>query len=1104
MKFFAPLIFGFWLLPAFAQTNLATSGPVQIWTPTTKGESPIRLSRMDIRAKTYGFLASTRIELEFTNPNNRVLEGEFVFPLAPGQTISGYALEVKGVLREGVVVAKQTARVAFEEITRRGVDPGLAELTRGNVFRTRIYPIPAHGRKRIAITIEQALLKTDGRLRYRLPVPVTGKLERYSVRVEALAGDAADSSALRLTNAKIAERTQTNVQPEAIISLDLPANNANQIYAARASHEQATPQKNATNDTFDDVVAQLDAPNFPVGQRSLPKTIAIYLDASRSGLTHNHEKEQAFLAQLLAGFGDAKVQLIAFRDAVAPAQDFQLQAGKSAALFAAIKALAYDGGTALASLKFAENPDLAIVLTDGSSTFEPFKLNPTRPAAGKYVIAYGTATPDANGIARLAARLNASVIDLVTTTPDTAVNAALAGRLKLIATAASGACIDVIAISAIVANQATLAARCRAESQITLSWSDGLHTETHSITTPTKATLSGATAAPIQRLWAAVQIGALNVSAQHDTAKTLALATQFGVVTEQTSLLVLDSIDDYLRYDVMPVEPDLRAQFESRRALQISNITHAKPNLDGLISQWQEFKTWHSAPLPWLSAVLVDTASRNVNQWRELGNRAQEKQALAMLERAKKLELEGDLRGNEKAARLLFKQLLGLDTEYLNALSASAREKILQSRAQAQAHTGQTVESSTYAFSAEESSPVTGAPPPPASPMAQASAPEVMADSALAADRAPRNRADADFGSGDASTLSEVEVTGARIRRADEALSQPKTQLNNLQTTTATNTSARLELKPYTPNAPYLARIRAAQNPYAAYLSESDAEGSIGFYLDCADYFYSEGKDEKLALRVLSNISEVQVENVGAIRVLAEKLRQWQRWDVALAQFELAQTLRPEEPQGYRDFALALAHAPITNGGDQKRALTLLWHVASHDWDSRFNSIQLTALHEFNDLLARAAQAHQLNTVSLTKELGVPKALIGPVPVGLRVVLGWNANDVDIDLWVRDPAGEWAYYSQKQTNTGGQMSDDFTEGYGPETFTIARPLPGTYTVFAHYFANHEQKLAAPITVYLEFQTPFGAGAAKTTATVRRLEAGKEHIEIGRFTVDSQL
>ena len=247
---------------------------------------------------------------------------------------------------------------------------------------------------------------------------------------------------------------------------------------------------------------------------------------------------------------------------------------------------------------------------------------------------------------------------------------------------------------------------------------------------------------------------------------------------------------------------------------------------------------------------------------------------------------------------------------------------------------------------------------------------------------------------------------------------------------------------------------------------------------------------------MLSNISEVQVENVGAIRVLAEKLRQWQQWDFALAQFELAQSLRNEEPQGYRDFALSLARAPAEKGGDVSRALEMLWYVASHDWDRRFASIQLTSLHEFNNLLARANKAQRPDL----KKLGVPSTLIGVVPVGLRVVMGWNANNVDIDLWVLDPAGEWAYYSQKQTSTGGQMSDDFTEGYGPETFTIARPLPGTYTVYANYYANHEQKLAAPISVYLEFQTPFGQGKAKTTATVRRLEDDKETIEIGRFTV----
>ena len=1071
-------VFAFTLLFVFFTSSaLAQEGQVQIWTPAVTGERPIRLSSMRIHAKAYGFLASTRIELEFENPNNRVMEGEFVFPLTPAQTVAGYALEVNGVLREGVVVPKQTARIAFEEITRRGVDPGLAELTRGNVFRTRIYPIPAQGRKRIAITIEQGLQRVDGKWRYRLPVPVTGKLDRYDVRIEAVGADAKSADTLTLSDAKIAERSQVNVQPEAMIELDLPAERVASVYATPATE---------ANDSFQYVVAQIDAPSWAPERGAMPKSIAVYLDASRSGLQRDHQKEEQFLRALFTGFGDAKIQLIAFRDTAAPAQNFQLKSGKSAEFFSALKAIDYDGGTTLQSLAFSEAADLGIVLTDGVATFEPFKIPARTPRARKYVIGVATATPDASGIARLAERLNANTLDLSALSVAAAVKAAGTARIGVRASAPAGACMDAIAISKVLTGTATLAARCRAGAQISLRWSNGAQSEARSITTPLKTTITRELAVPIQRLWASTQIRALNVSGETGdrlSQKTLALATQFSVVTEQTSLLVLESIEDYLRYDVVPVEPELRAQFDARRVAKISNGV-VKPNLDTLISQWQEFKAWHASAHPWLSSALPAMAALNINQWRASNDYAQQKRAAVMLKRAQLLQAEGDKPSNEASARKLMQELLAADADYLKSLSANARASLLDARAQAKGRSEQVVDSDGVLTTASggnsamrEAMP---SPPPAARPSIQSTPmPESIAESGMMA--APSE------------TLDKIVLTGARIDPSDIE--------TDGSTSRAQNTQATLELKAYTPNAPYLARIRAADNPYAAYLSESDSEGSIGFYLDCAEYFYSERNDKALALRVLSNISEVQVENVGAIRVLAEKLRQWQQWDFALTQFALAQSLRTEEPQGYRDFALSLARAPAESGGDIKRALEMLWYVASHNWDSRFNSIQLTSLHEFNDLLTRA---NRLQRPDLEK-LGVPAALLGPVPVGLRVVMGWNANDVDIDLWVLDPAGEWAYYSQPQTSTGGQMSDDFTEGYGPETFTIVRPLPGTYTVYAHYFANHEQKLAAPITVYLEFQTPFGqelakSGAAKTIATVRRLEDNKEHIEIGRFTV----
>src|SRR5690606_1139429 len=55
--------------------------PPTVWIPPEPSQQPIVLDEVDIRIQMQGFLATTRIEMTFANPNPRVLEGEFVFPL---------------------------------------------------------------------------------------------------------------------------------------------------------------------------------------------------------------------------------------------------------------------------------------------------------------------------------------------------------------------------------------------------------------------------------------------------------------------------------------------------------------------------------------------------------------------------------------------------------------------------------------------------------------------------------------------------------------------------------------------------------------------------------------------------------------------------------------------------------------------------------------------------------------------------------------------------------------------------------------------------------------------------------------------------------------
>jgi Ca-activated chloride channel homolog len=69
--------------------------------------------------------------------------------------------------------------------------------------------------------------------------------------------------------------------------------------------------------------------------------------------------------------------------------------------------------------------------------------------------------------------------------------------------------------------------------------------------------------------------------------------------------------------------------------------------------------------------------------------------------------------------------------------------------------------------------------------------------------------------------------------------------------------------KKWQPNAPYIARFKAASDTdlYAVYLDErTNYRSSTAFYLDAADIFFDR-KQPDLALRVLSNLAEMNLDN---------------------------------------------------------------------------------------------------------------------------------------------------------------------------------------------------------------------------------------------------
>jgi len=203
--------------------------------------------------------------------------------------------------------------------------------------------------------------------------------------------------------------------------------------------------------------------------------------------------------------------------------------------------------------------------------------------------------------------------------------------------------------------------------------------------------------------------------------------------------------------------------------------------------------------------------------------------------------------------------------------------------------------------------------------------------------------------------------------------------------------------------------------------------------------------------------------------------------------FERVLKIRGEEPQSRRDLALALAKL-----GQHQRAVDLLWEIVSRPWDGRFPEIEMIALEELNAIVATSGQKLDVSKID-------PR-LLKSMPVGLRVILTWDADNCDIDLWVDDPNGERAMYNHPLTHQGGRMSRDFTGGYGPEVFLVRTPKPGKYTVRINYYGDSRQTALGPVTAQVRLITGFGTPEEKEKLITVRLVDRKESLVIGSIEI----
>ncbi len=185
-KVFLPAFF--WLLTAGGAVNADGFIYVESWRrppprpphprpfvrPVPRPHFPLEVVKHKVEITIDDSVAKTRVDETFFNPNDRQLEGTYLFPLPPGASVSKFSMLIGGKEVQGEVLEKDKARSIYESIVRQSRDPGLLEYIERGLFRARVFPIPPRGNVEIRVDYDEQLTLTGGFGRYRYPLN-TGK-----------------------------------------------------------------------------------------------------------------------------------------------------------------------------------------------------------------------------------------------------------------------------------------------------------------------------------------------------------------------------------------------------------------------------------------------------------------------------------------------------------------------------------------------------------------------------------------------------------------------------------------------------------------------------------------------------------------------------------------------------------------------------------------------------------------------------------------------------------------------------------------------------------------------------------------------------------------
>ncbi|MEC4005550.1 VIT domain-containing protein [Flavobacterium sp. SUN052] len=1072
-----------------------------------KDSSLVRLSQLKVNVKVVGNIAYTTTEMHFFNGTDRQLEAELLFPLPEGVSVSRYAIDINGKMREAVPVNKNKGKEVFEAVEHRRVDPGLLEKVEGNNFKTRIYPLMPNNERIVIIGYEQELISLDAtHLGYQMLSSYLRPLDIFELSVAVLGATAVPT----ITN------------DEGVLALE----NFNQNYQATIRKSNYTAKDKLIisipikEDIPSVVVQSVDNQHYFYANTIIdgvkvhkknPNSIGLIWDVSLSCRKRDLKKELELLDAYIKGLNSVEITLYFEGYNFEKKAIYSIKNGDWSELKSELAKVKYDGGTRFSKIKLAVH-DEYLFFTDGLSSLSKNNLPDTKKSI--YTIT-SLASADYAFLNFNAIKSGGSFINLNQMKVEDALNKLVFQNLKFLGVKENFMVTDLYPMvgTPVSGSFSVAGISLKAQNEIVLLFGYN-DTPTLEKTIVINANNQATNDVNIEKLWAQKKIANLEIRYKDNAEEIETLGKKYGIVTENTSLIVLESLNDYIQYDIVP-PAEIRPEFDRLMKQQIASAAAQKhSNWENVERYYQELKAWwdndtkYQLPKPVKPPKKVKQVTNyqpqnvnfnGVNPSFVRGlvyDKSEPLPGATVVIRGTNRGVETDLDGkysiNAKPGDVLVFNFIGmkptsvtvgnnkridvrlaesdvqLDEVVVTAFGSSRAKRSVSSSVQQ-------VQSSSISSEKEEDYKVTDAP---------------IADAVQTLNGRVNGLA--------VNTPNNQNVVIRGNSTVTNGATMNWTTTDSISNGTYSNANGyaitnRTKVTQWNPDRVYLKALAnaPADKKYTLYLElKEDQETNPNFYFDVANHFYDTG-DKATALLVLSNIADLGLENHQLYKSLTYLLRQWQAYDDALYTATQVAKWRAQEPQAHRDLALVLEDNKQYQAAFDELIKGLEVNYYG-EMSGQYEGVEDIILMDINRMMA---EHKSIKTDKLDEKY------YDKMPVDVRIILNWNQMDTDIDLHIIEPTNEECYYGHRDTNAGARFSKDFTQGYGPEQYLLRNAVKGKFIIKTNYFGEGALTENGPTTVMVEVYTRKGNGTIERKLQTIQLGKVKENQNLAEIIID---